>query len=60
MTRARVQIAVLRTEVGGGNKPIKRWRFVAHGAPYGRDEAESYVTEYGKANVRLLPLPRGM
>lgn len=60
MTKNRVQICVLRTETGGDNKPIKRWRFVAHGAPYSREEAESYVVEHGKANVRLLPLPRGM
>jgi hypothetical protein len=53
----RVQIAILRTETGGDNKPIKRWRFFAHGAPYTREEAESFLTEYGKANVRLLPLP---
>lgn len=56
----RVQIVILRDEIGGNNKPIKRWRFVAHGAPYSRDEAESYIAEHGKARVRLLALPRGM
>lgn len=55
----RVQIAILRTETGGDGKPQKRWRFVAHGAPYDRTEAESYVAQYGKASVRLLPLPKG-
>lgn len=49
----RVQIVVLREEAGGR----QRWRMVAHGAPYDRKEGESYVTQYGKARVRLLPVP---
>lgn len=55
MAKGRVQIALLEEREPGK----KRWRLVAHGAPYDRESAESYVTQYGKARVRLLPLPKG-
>lgn len=55
MTTRRVQIARLEHREDG--KP--RWKLVAHGAPYSREDGESYVLQYGKANIRLLPLPKG-
>lgn len=55
MMANRVVIAMLEEREPG--KP--RWRLVAHGAPYSRQDGESYVQQYGKARIRLLPLPKG-
>jgi hypothetical protein len=50
----RVQIAMRNKDREGRI----RWKLVAHGAPYDRATADEYVNQYGKANIRLLPLPK--
>ncbi len=47
MTKARVQI--VRREPDG------RWKFIAHGAPFDRGEADKWASDY-PGKYRFLPI----